>query len=176
MPDVGKEFPIINGMTIMSNTPSTSAAGAQMGQMERPGILAGSAALSPQPPPAGGPTPQAPGQLPLPSPVPSQQQPDNKEKDSDSDSQPPTSIFRPDDEWREKLRLSHEAAERARLERDGQPSPQVSGALSWERRARDDEEDTKEEEPDVDDEEGSEISSEEGSKVWKAKKTLRKSV
>ena len=120
--------------------------------------------LAPQPRPTGSPTPRAPGQLPLPSPVPSQQQPDSKEKDSDSDSQPPTSIFRLDDEWREKLRLSHEAVERARLERDGQPSPQVSGAPSWERRARDGAEDTKEE-PAVDDKEGSEVSSEEVSKV-----------
>lgn len=174
MPDVGKEFPMLNGMNILSNNPSGSSNPSnQMGQHERPGILAGSAALAPQQPPVGGPAPQAPGQLPLPPQL-SQQQLDNKDKDIEDSV--PTSIFRPDDEWREKLRLSHEAAERARLERDGQPGPQLSGALSWERRARDDDEEGKEEEPEVEDDEASDIGSEEGSKVWRAKKTLRKSV
>ncbi|TCD68234.1 hypothetical protein EIP91_011303 [Steccherinum ochraceum] len=176
MPDVGKEFPMLNGMSIMSNTPSSSsAAGPQMGTHERPGVLAGSAALAPQQqqqPQTNGPPPQAPGQLTLP-PQGSGQQLDNKEKDSDSDGQVPTSIFRPDDEWREKIRQSHEAAERARLERDGQTGPKISGAESWERRARDEDEDAKDEEGEVEDDDASDIGSEEGSKVWRAKKTLR---
>lgn len=177
MPDVGKEFPMLNGMSIMSNnsSASSSSSGSQMGSLDRPGILAGSAALAPQQPPSNGSAQQIPGQLHLPS-HPGQQQLESKDKDFDSDSQPPTSIFRPDEEWREKIRLSHEAAERARLERDDQSGPQISGAASWERRARDDDEESKEEEPEVEDDEASEMGSEEGSKVWRAKKTLRKSV
>ncbi|KAH8102891.1 WD40-repeat-containing domain protein [Cristinia sonorae] len=172
MPDVGKEFPMLNGMNILSNTATSNASSGapQMGQHERPGILAGSAALAPQQPPSGG-TQQVPGQLPLPPQL--SVQLESKEKDSDSQDQVPTSIFRPDDEWREKIRQSQEAAERARLERDGQPGPQISGAASWERRAREDDEDGKEDEPEVDEDDASDIGSDEGSKTWKPKKTLR---
>ncbi|THH31742.1 hypothetical protein EUX98_g2438 [Antrodiella citrinella] len=171
MPDVGKEFPMLNGMSIMSNAPSvSSAAGSQM-QMDRPGVLAGSAALAPQQPSASGQIHQPPGQLPLPPQL-GQQQLDYKDKDSDSDPQPLTSIFQPAEDWREKLRASHEASERARNDRDGAPNS-LSGAASWERRARDDDEESKEEEPEVEEEDTSEIGSDEGSKVWKAKKTLR---
>jgi len=168
MPDVGKEFPMLNGMSIMSNAPSSSsAAGSQINQIDRPSNLSSSATLAPQQSPATGQIHQPSGQLPLPP-----QQLENKEKDSDSDPQPLTSIFRPDDDWREKLRLSHEASERARLERD-EPGPRLSGAASWERIARDDDDESKEEDPEVEEEDGSEMGSDEGSKVWRAKKTLR---
>ena len=85
-----------------------------------------------------------------------------------------TAIFRPDEdgEWREKLRQAHEASEQARV---GQGP--ISGAASWERRSREEEDESKsDEEPEVEDEEGTEIGEGESGKVWKAKRTLRKSV
>jgi striatin 1/3/4 len=76
-----------------------------------------------------------------------------------------TAIFRPDDagEWKEKLRLSHEA-EQARLARESQQA--------WDRQ----EEEGKEEDGEVDDDESSVVSDGEGNKVWRPKRTLRKCV
>ena len=80
----------------------------------------------------------------------------------------PTAIFRPEGDWRERLRLSHEAAERARADQPGGST--LSGAASWERRSRDDDEESKpEEETEVEDEESGDIGESEGSKIWKAK-------
>ena len=88
----------------------------------------------------------------------------DREKESDSESRQLTAIFRPDDagEWKERLRLSYEGAEQAR-----------SG--SWDRR-RDDEEEVKDEDGEVEDDDSSVVGEGEGNKVWKAKRTLRKSV
>lgn len=185
MPEVGKDFGIMNGMnTMMPGQPSApSSTPGQNNPIDRAGIL-GSALLQSQqqqqqqqtitgPPmqvqlqPASEPQQQ---QL-------SQTQNDGRESSQASDQDGvPTAIFRPDSagEWREKLRLSHEAE----LARSGQAGgSSMSGAASWERRSREEEEDSKtEEEPDVEDDDGTEIEDGEGSKLWKNKRTLRKSV
>jgi len=82
-----------------------------------------------------------------------------------AESDPRTAIFLPDNagDWKEKLRLSHEASEQTRLSRE-------SSISSWENRKDDQEED-----PEADDDDSSVTSSEsDGGKIWKAKRTLRK--
>ena len=74
--------------------------------------------------------------------------------------------------------MSHEAAERERLERTGEPPSLMGGAASWERGGPDDEHSSGKD-VDEDDEEESTASFGEGSeadgaKLWKAKRTLRK--
>ncbi len=84
-----------------------------------------------------------------------------------------TAIFRPDDagEWKERLRLSHEA------EQLKAQAAATTGASSWERRREDDDEvPIRDEEPEVEEEEGTVVGEGEGAKLWKAKRTLRKSV
>lgn len=84
-----------------------------------------------------------------------------------------TAIFRPDDagEWKERLRLSHEA-EQLKVQ-----AAATTGASSWERRREDDDEvPIRDEEPEVEEEEGTVVGEGEGAKLWKAKRTLRKSV
>jgi len=95
----------------------------------------------------------------------------DKDKDVESENRQLTAIFRPDDagEWKEKLRLSHEAAEKARLTKEFQ---QTDG--SWDRQEEDDE--GKEEDGEVEDEESTLVGDGEGIKHWKAKRTLRKLV
>lgn len=83
-----------------------------------------------------------------------------------------TAIFRPDDagEWKEKLRQAHDASEQLRLSRE---NPAAGG--SWEGR-REFEDEFKDDEGDVDDDESTVVSEGDGSKVWKARRTLRKLV
>lgn len=95
-----------------------------------------------------------------------QLQPHNQEKEKEGDEPGRlTAIFRPDDagEWKERLRLSHEADQQARQ----------AGAAAWD---RGEEEDVKDEEVEVEDEDTGIVGDGEGTKVWKAKRTLRKSV
>lgn len=177
MPDV-KDYPILNGMSnIMSGPPSASST-SQNSPLDRAGIL-GSAILQSQQPNTGGPLgPQV--QL-QPAPSPTEQQVEGKETESETQQGQGstgagqlTAIFRDEDgQWREKLR---EAAEQARASQLGGTA--ASGAASWERRSQPDEEEAvkPEEEPEVEEEEGTEIGDSEGGKVWKAKRTLRKSV
>lgn len=178
MPEVGKEFPILNGMSsLMSGPPSAPASTASQGNpMDRTGIL-GSSLLQPhqqqtQQPPTG--LQPAPAELSQQQ-QPSQQQAQADNNEGDAAAQQPnslTAIFRPDQdgEWKEKLRLAHEASEQSRA---GQSSA-ISGAASWERRSRDEEDEGKnDEEPEVEEEEGTEIGEGESGKVWKAKRTLR---
>ena len=105
-----------------------------------------------------------------------------RERNHDGDIEPQqlTAIFRPDDagEWKERLRLTHEAAERERLERTGEPPSSMGGAASWERGGSYDEhgggkdvDEEDEEEPTTSFGEGSES---DGAKLWRAKRTLRK--
>lgn len=74
--------------------------------------------------------------------------------------------------------MSHEAAERERLERSGQPPHLMGGVASWERGGPVDELDGGKEVDEEDEEdtttnfgEGPET---DGAKLWKAKRTLRK--
>ncbi|KZT03524.1 WD40 repeat-like protein [Laetiporus sulphureus 93-53] len=177
MPEVGKDFSILNGIG-MATGPASAPAGPQSNPMERAN-LAGASLMGSQP---GAPTPLSQqiqqqqsqtgqqsqmGQL-------SMQAGESKEKEADGEPQQlATAIFRPGEDWREKLRLSHEAAEQARGEQSGSTGVPISGAASWERRNRDEDDEGKEEEPDVEDEESSVIGEGEGAKVWKAKRTLR---
>jgi striatin 1/3/4 len=79
--------------------------------------------------------------------------------------EPLTAVFRPDDagEWRERLRLSHEASEKARIAGEA-----AAGAAAW---SREDEEHKEVEE--VDEEEGLGEHGDDA-KVWKTRRTLRK--
>lgn len=177
MQEVGKDFSVLNGMN-MGPGPSSAPAVPQGNPMERNNLGSGlmtaaqnlqttSSQLGQQQSQSG--QPSQPSQL-------SNELTDNKDKDIDEDQALGTAIFRPDADFREKLRLSQEAAERARLDQSGQHSVPISGAASWERRARDEDDEGKEEEPEVDDDESSVIGEGEGTKAWKAKRTLRKLV
>jgi striatin 1/3/4 len=166
MPEAGKDFPILNGISLMSgpsSAPTTS--GSQIPPLERghpinTGILHPQQ-HQPQPPPPQAQQANQPGQQQ------SVGQPQSHlEKDKDGESEPKqlTAIFRPDDagDWKEKLRQSHEASEQARL-----------GSL-WDRRSRYDDEEGKEEEGEIEDEDSNVVGEGEDTKVWKTKRTLRK--
>lgn len=151
LPEGGKEFPsMLSGMNNMmsgpSSTPAPSGPHGQMPPLERPNPH-GSTTIS-QPQPAATP----PGDP-----------PSSEEQDSEEPRQL-TAIFRPDDagEWRERLRLMHEASLAA-----GNASP------GWEKGG---DEDGKDEEIEEDEEEALDEQSEssDDSNVWKAKRTLRK--
>ncbi|KAH9951500.1 WD40 repeat-like protein [Amylocystis lapponica] len=182
MPEVGKDFPVLNGIGMM-NGPSSAPAvtGPQVNPLER-GNLPGPGLLVSQQHPQGPSGPLAQqlqqqqqqqlGQQPQSVPS-SGQQTDGEKKEGDGEPQQLTAIFRPDDDWKEKLRISHDTAEQARLDRSAQAGMLVSGAASWERRTHEEEEEVKEEEAEIEDEESSVIGESEGGKVWKAKRTLR---
>jgi len=106
-------------------------------------------------------TSQTPGQ-----PQPSSSTQAEKDRDVEPENRQLTAIFRPDDagEWKEKLRLSHEAAEKSRL------AAPDSG--TWDTQREEDEE-PKEEDGDVEDEEANLVGDGEGTKLWKPKRTLR---
>lgn len=173
MPETGKDFPSLNGINLMSGPSSApaSATGSQLSLLERSNTL-GSGMLQqhPQQPPSGQSMQQNHGQS-QPSPL---NQQTGKDKDSESEGRQLTAIYRPDDggEWKEKLRLSHEASEQARF-REGHVGMLVG--TTWDRR-REDDEFVKDDDGDVDDEDTNVVGEGEGSKVWKAKRTLRKSV
>ncbi|KAI0273852.1 WD40-repeat-containing domain protein [Gloeopeniophorella convolvens] len=162
MPDVGKDFPLLNSMNVMSGPPSgSSAAGAQVSSLERgPGMTP----LSSQQNPLGQyqvPQQQA-GQ---PTSVQSVQTPESEKEKEDGllEAQSRTSIFRPDDkeEWRNKL---------------GLPYAGPAGGLAdstWDRRPREDDEDVKEDDAEVEEDESNVLGEGEGTKVWKTKRTLR---
>jgi striatin 1/3/4 len=164
MPEVGKEFPLLNNMNVISN--SASAAGPstvpQVSSLDRgPSIVSLPSQQnhlpqyqSPQPPSSQSTSAQS-GQT---SDV-------DKEKDEASlESHSRTSIYRPDDkgEWREKLGLSY-----------GGPSGALADS-AWDRRPRDDDEDVKEDDTEVEEEESNVLGEGEGTKVWRTKRTLRK--
>jgi striatin 1/3/4 len=152
MPETGKDFPILNGISLMSGPSSAPASsGSQVTSLER-GNLSNSSIQQSQSNQLGQPQPTL------------QTQP--MDKDIDSEPRQLTAIFRPDDagEWKEKLRQAHDASEQARL------------GGSWDRRSRYDDDDGKEEEGEVEDEDTSVVGESEGTKAWKAKRTLRKSV
>ena len=184
MPDLPKEFPQM--MTMGSAPPSVQ--GSQINALDR---NAPQPQQTQQQQTSAGPGPQSqqqeqPSQLTQTQPsqqqqLPPQLQPQSLEKNHDGDIEPQqlTAIFRPDDagEWKERLRMSHEAAERERLERMGEP-PSLMGAASWERGGPDDEHGGEKEVDEEDEEESTasfgEGSETEGAKLWKAKRTLRK--
>ncbi|KAJ8078481.1 1,2-dihydroxy-3-keto-5-methylthiopentene dioxygenase [Marasmius tenuissimus] len=172
---------LLNGMNLMSgpsSAPAASAAAANpMQLLERSNPLA--SAMLPQqiqqqsqqqqqqPPPQPSSSQQTSQPISVQNPQSNISAPTEKDKE-EPDSRQVTAIFRPDDagEWKEKLRLSHEASEQARLARESQ------GANGpWDRR-REYDDDVKDEETEVDDDESVVVEGED-SKVWKAKRTLR---
>lgn len=165
MPEVGKDFPLLNNMNVISN--SASAAGPSSTAPQVSSLDRGPSIVS---------LPSQQNQLPqYQSPQPPSSQPTStqsgqtsdadKEKDETTlESHSRTSIYRPDDkeEWREKLGLSYAGP---------------SGALAdsaWDRRPRDDDEDVKEDDTEVEEEESNVLGEGEGTKVWRTKRTLRK--
>lgn len=186
MPDLPKEFPQMMNMgsappsvqgnqinaldrnvsqpqqTQQQQQPSSGPSGPQSQQQEQPSQL-----TQTQPPQQQ----QLPPQL--------QSQSIERNHEGDVEPQQLTAIFRPDDagEWKERLRLNHEAAERERLERTGEP-PLMGGAASWERGGPYDEHSGGKEVDEEDEEESTtsfgEGSETDGAKLWKPKRTLRK--
>jgi striatin 1/3/4 len=153
MPEAGKDFPLLNGLGMMPGPSSAPAAsGNQIPPLERNNSLGSGGMIHTQHQQQQ--MQQGMGQH-------------NQQMDKDKDGDEPrqlTAIFRPDDagEWKERLRLSHEA-EQARQ----------TGAASWDRR---DDDDGKDDEGEVEDEDSGVVGEGEGTKVWKAKRTLRKLV
>lgn len=93
-----------------------------------------------------------------------------------------TAIFRPDSEFRELLERARaekaymEQLESTRSEKAGQHQPIPSGVSAWDTNSKEDEEDGKEDEPGIDDDDATSTSSEDDGKMWRARRTLRKSV
>ncbi|EMD38667.1 hypothetical protein CERSUDRAFT_82942 [Gelatoporia subvermispora B] len=182
MPEMGKDFAPLNGMSMVagpSSAPATS--GPQTNPLDRVG-LSGSGMLTSQPTPGPPSTfgQSAPEQLQHQQQTQQQPQADISQtqplqsdaKGKTREGEPITAIFRPGEDWKEQLRQSHQAAEQARQE-SGQTGVPVSGAAMWEGRTRDEEDESKEEEPEVEDDESSVVGEGDGSKIWKAKRTLR---
>lgn len=153
LPEAGKEFPLLNGIGSMSGTNSSPAIpGSSLPIMERNNPTSSSMIQQQLPLAQISQTPSL-------QPQASSSNPVDKDKEGEPENRQLTAIFRPDDEWKEKLRLSHE---------------NIQNALgSWDRR-RDDDDDVKDEDSDVDDEDTSVTGDGEESKVWKVKRTLRK--
>ncbi|KAJ3508200.1 hypothetical protein NLJ89_g5883 [Agrocybe chaxingu] len=166
LPEAGKEFPLLNGLpgsTASANTGGNS----QLPILERNSHSSGM--VQQQQSHMSQMVPQNPSQ----SQLSSASTQVGGERDSDFENRQLTAIFRPDDngEWKEKLRLSHEAAEKSRVAREYQQSTGADPG-SWDRQ-REEEEEAKEEEAEVEDEESSLVGEGEGTKLWKAKRTLR---
>ncbi|KAF8636628.1 hypothetical protein AX17_003437 [Amanita inopinata Kibby_2008] len=156
LPEASKEFSMMNGIaSIPGSSPAPLTTGSQLSLLERSatGLL--------QPPSLGQPPQLAPGPLPQSSPF-SQNE---KEKDTELENRQLTAIFRPDEagDWKEKLR-----SEQAKQGRDGQ----TTGANAWDRR-RDDDEEVRDEEPEMEEDESTMVGDGETTKTWKAKRTLR---
>ncbi|KAG6897844.1 hypothetical protein C0992_010332 [Termitomyces sp. T32_za158] len=150
--EAGKDFPISNGHSIISGQSSVQNPSGGTFIDRNSHITSGTSTQQSQGP-ALQPNPLAP-------PTSVIQSHGEKEKEAETEGRQLTAIFRPDDagEWKEKLRLSHEAAEQARLTQDSQTE---------------DEEDGKEDESEVEDDETSVVGEGEDTKVWRAKRTLR---
>ncbi|EGO21685.1 hypothetical protein SERLADRAFT_474407 [Serpula lacrymans var. lacrymans S7.9] len=195
MPEGGKEFPLLNGMNNMSGPSSAPAGTGPQGNLER-GNPMGSNMF--QGPPlhqtqAGPATHQMSQQQPQSmqqqqqqqqqsSSQPQQAQASNQQQsekeqkeNSDFESRQLTAIFRPDEagDWKEKLRSQYE--QQAKMHRliDDRPGQYISGAASWDRRSREDEEDVKEDEGELEEDESTVVGDGEDSKLWKPKRTLR---
>lgn len=169
--EAGKEFPLLNGLhsSITSTPPPASGnMGTQLPPMERSHLISG---MGQQPS-----LPQLTSQTPPQAQSLSSNSIAQPETDSDAESEgrQVTAIFRPDEagEWKEKLRLSQEAAEKSRLVREYQQHLAVDSG-SWDNR---DEEEPKEEEGEVEDDEPNLVGEGENTKIWKPKRTLRKLV
>ncbi|EKM82837.1 hypothetical protein AGABI1DRAFT_111399 [Agaricus bisporus var. burnettii JB137-S8] len=159
LPEGGKEFPLLNGINSASgSSPTPPTSGPQIPLPERNNPSAsGNQSLGPAAPSTSiqrASPPNATG---------------DKEGDSDTDSRLITAIYRPDEdgEWKEKLRQSREQSEQARLAKENQ-----TGVHAWELR-RDDDDEFKDSEADIEEDESSVVGEGDDAKVWRAKRTLR---
>ena len=147
--EAGKDYPSVNGIAPAPGTSSTAAPGPQLSLLDR----SAGGLLQPSQNVANSSLQSGAGE---------------KDRGEDLESRQSTAIFRPDEdgEWKEKLR-----SEQAKQLRDGQ----AAAVSPWDRR-RDDDDDVRDEEPEIDDDESTMVSDGETTKTWKAKRTLRKSV
>lgn len=165
LPEASKDFPMLNGHPLITGPSSAPINGPQSALSERNNTLG-------QPQPSAGSSLQ-PNVIPVQS---SSIPPQGDKEKEDSEGRQLTAIFRPDDagDWKEKLRLSHEASEQARFAREGQGGS-ADGANAWDRQ-REDEEEVKDEDTEVEDDDSTVVSDGEETKIWKAKRTFRKLV
>lgn len=185
MPELPKEFP---QMTSMGSAPP-SVQGGQINSLDRnvpqpqqTQQQQTSAGSGPQSQQSEQPNKLSQTQPPQQQQIPPQPHAQSLERNHEGDIEPQqlTAIFRPDDagEWKERLRMSHEAAERERLERTGEPPSLMGGVASWERGGPEDEHGSGKDVEEEDEEESTtsfgEGSETDGTKLWKAKRTLRK--
>ncbi|KAF8803610.1 WD40 repeat-like protein [Phlegmacium glaucopus] len=163
LPEAGKEFPLLNGISSMSGSiTSPLPTGPQLPIIERP--LA--SVMVQQQPPLSQLSSQASTQASS-----SNNNQDDKDRDYQSENRQ-TAIFRDEaGEWKEKLRLAHEASEKARLAREFQTGTSSDSGI-WDRHGEEEDE-VKEDEGEVEDEEANLAGDGEGTKLWKAKRTLR---
>jgi striatin 1/3/4 len=181
MPEVGKDFPpMLNGVNLMPGPSPASVGSGQANPLERTGGMLHHQQQQSTTLPQNQSQQQSQQTQ---AQAPPQLQTQLGERDGEIEPQQLTAIFRPDDagEWKEKLRLSHEAAERDRMERSNEVVSSGSSSSSWERRPSDEDEggNIKEVEDDEDDEDSTsdivgEGSEGDGGKLWKPKRTLRK--
>ena len=92
---------------------------------------------------------------------------EGKERD-----EPEHSVSAEKRDWKERFRLSQEGSEQA----GNQLSSSSSGAGVWERRAREDDDEGRDEDADLDEDDASIVNKGDGTKAWKAKRTLPKLV
>ncbi|KAF9557683.1 striatin-3 [Agrocybe pediades] len=169
LPEATKEFPLLNGMNPPSGAAATGTPNTQLSILDRNAHLTPSV-LQQQPPLAPPASQVSHGQ----DPSSTFNAPSEKSREAETENRQLTAIFRPDEagEWKEKLRLSHEAAEKLRASRELQP-PSSSEGVSWDVQHDDDEEMKPQEDGEVEDDEGTLVGDGEGTKLWKAKRTLR---
>jgi striatin 1/3/4 len=186
VPEVGKDFPIVNGTSLTasaSSIPSSSEQSINLADRDArvtngpngPSITQGPQQQQQQQSQVGqqGQYNQLSASInhapPLQVPM-LQQQPQEEAKNAESPPEPQqlTSIFRPDDDWKEQLA-------RARAENSQQQQQQQSsGASAWDIGLKEEEDEGKEDESVLEDEEAS-PSGEKDGKIWKTRRTLRKS-
>lgn len=178
VPEVGKDFPI-NGMPLMAGQiPNQQSSGAQNTVLERDGRINtvsnapmhhtiqqnGSQIGNYQQQTQVQPISQS-QNLQLQT---QQVNKENQDRTEGAEPQQLTAIFRPDGEWKEQL-------ERARSERFPSQDSQRSGASAWDGMSKEDE-DVEKEDVEMDDDETSSTTSDDDGKLWRPRRTLRKSV
>ncbi|TFK67888.1 WD40 repeat-like protein [Pluteus cervinus] len=154
LPESGKEFPPLNGIGPVpssSQIPTSNLLPVERGSL--PNVLQ-QQVQQPQP-----------GQVMSQIPNSAQPYPHSREREMEHENRQITAVFRSEDSAE---RLSPEGPDLARPTQEGQ----ASGSLGWDRRPED-EEAFKDEDHDMEDEETVLSSEGEGTKIWKAKRTLR---
>ncbi|KAI5124053.1 hypothetical protein M0805_003882 [Coniferiporia weirii] len=181
VPEVGKDFPVLNGMPVMSGSMTTPAgSGPQGSLLERDNRLntgsnvplhqphaqqqqqqvgqadGGFQQQQQQQVPAQGQSHQLQAQ---------QTSKDVQAKPDGSEPQQLTAIFRPDEEWKERL-------ERARTERFSSQGMPASGVSAWDGSEKE-EEDVEREDVEMDEDDASSTTSDDDGKIWRPRRTLR---